>query len=49
MGTLDSNGLFTPRLAWPTQRKFKRNNYGDVWAVATTKNEKDKEGKPAIR
>jgi len=47
VGTLDSNGLFTPALDGPNpQRKFKRNNYGDIWAVATTKNEKDKEGKP---
>jgi quinohemoprotein amine dehydrogenase len=49
VGTLDSNGLFTPALDGPNpQRKFKRNNYGDVWAVATTKNEKDKEGKPLV-
>ena len=47
VGTLDSNGLFTPNTDGPNpQRKFGRNNYGDVWVVATAKNEKDKEGKP---
>jgi quinohemoprotein amine dehydrogenase len=46
VGTLDSNGLFTPNTDGPNpQRKFGRNNYGDVWVVATAKNEKDKEGK----
>jgi quinohemoprotein amine dehydrogenase len=47
VGTLDSNGLFTPNSDGPNpQRKFSRNNYGDVWVVATAKNEKDKEGRP---
>jgi quinohemoprotein amine dehydrogenase len=47
VGTLDSHGLFTPNVDGPNpQRKFSRNNYGDVWVVATTKNEKDKDGKP---
>ncbi len=47
VGTLDSNGLFTPNTDGPNpQRKFSRNNYGDVWVVATAKNEKDKDGKP---
>jgi quinohemoprotein amine dehydrogenase len=47
VGTLDSNGLFTPNVDGPNpQRKFSRNNYGDVWVVATAKNEKDKDGKP---
>jgi quinohemoprotein amine dehydrogenase len=46
VGTLNSSGFFTPSLDGPNpQRKFKRNNYGDVWVVATTKNEKDKDGK----
>jgi quinohemoprotein amine dehydrogenase len=46
VGTLDNNGLFTPNTDGPNpQRKFSRNNYGDVWVVATAKNEKDKEGK----
>jgi quinohemoprotein amine dehydrogenase len=47
VGTLSPTGLFTPALDGPNpQRKFSRNNYGDVWVVATAKNEKDKEGKP---
>jgi quinohemoprotein amine dehydrogenase len=47
VGTLNSNGLFTPNVDGPNpQRKFSRNNYGDVWVVATAKNEKDKDGKP---
>jgi quinohemoprotein amine dehydrogenase len=49
VGTLDSNGLFTPNIDGPNpQRKFSRNNYGNVWAVATAKNEKDKDGKPLM-
>jgi len=49
VGTLDSSGLFTPASDGPNpDRKFKRNNYGDVWVVATAKNEKDKNGKPLI-
>jgi quinohemoprotein amine dehydrogenase len=47
VGTLSSTGLFTPALDGPNpKRKFSRNNYGDVWAVATAKNEKDKDGNP---
>ena len=47
VGTLGHNGLFTPNTDGPNpQRKFSRNNYGDVWVVATAKNEKDKDGKP---
>jgi len=47
VGTLNSSGLFTPGLDGPNpQRKFSRNNYGDIWVVATAKNEKDQEGKP---
>ena len=47
VGTLDNNGLFRPNIDGPNpQRKFSRNNYGDVWVVATAKNEKDKDGKP---
>ncbi len=39
VGSLDANsGLFTPALDGPNpKRKFGRNNYGDVWAVATFK------------
>ena len=47
VGTLSPTGLFTPASDGPNpQRKFSRNNYGDVWVVATAKNEKDKDGKP---
>jgi quinohemoprotein amine dehydrogenase len=47
VGTLSPTGLFTPALDGPNpKRKFSRNNYGDVWAVATAKNEKDKDGQP---
>ena len=47
VGTLSPAGLFTPALDGPNpKRKFGRNNYGDVWVVATARNEKDKENKP---
>ena len=47
VGALSSTGLFTPALDGPNpKRKFNRNNYGDVWVVATAKNEKDKDNKP---
>ena len=47
VGQLSQSGLFTPASDGPNpKRKFSRNNYGDVWVVATAKNEKDKEGKP---
>ena len=47
VGSLSSNGLFTPAADGPDpQRRFNRNNYGDVWVVATAKNEKDKDGRP---
>ena len=46
VGTLSPAGLFTPALDGPNpERKFGRNNYGDVWVVATAKNEKDKDDK----
>jgi quinohemoprotein amine dehydrogenase len=49
VGSLSDTGLFTPASDGPNpQRKFSRNNYGDVWVVATAKNEKDKEGRPLI-
>lgn len=49
VGTLDGNGLFTPNIDGPNpQRKFSRNNYGNIWVVATAKNEKDKDGKPLV-
>ena len=47
VGHLSPTALFTPASDGPNpERKFGRNNYGDVWIVAKTKNEKDKEGKP---
>jgi quinohemoprotein amine dehydrogenase len=47
VGSLNDSGLFTPNIDGPNpKRKFSRNNYGDVWAVATAVKEKDKEGKP---
>jgi quinohemoprotein amine dehydrogenase len=49
VGSLDNKGLFTPNIDGPNpQRKFSRNNYGDVWVVATAKGEKDKSGKPLV-
>lgn len=47
VGTLSANALFTPSFEGPNpKRRFSRNNYGEVWVVATAKNEKDKFGKP---
>jgi quinohemoprotein amine dehydrogenase len=47
VGSLSKGGFFTPASDGPNpQRKFSRNNYGDVWVVATAKDEKDKDGKP---
>lgn len=47
VGSLSSTGLFTPSSDGPNpQRKFSRNNYGNVWVVATAKDEKDKDGRP---
>lgn len=38
VGAIDKNGYFTPSVEGPNpKRKFGRNNYGDVWAVATYK------------
>ncbi len=49
VGTLSPTGLFTPASDGPNpKRKFSRNNYGDVWVVATAKTEKNKEGKPLV-
>lgn len=47
VGELSQNALFTPAVEGPNpQRRFGRNNYGEVWVVATAKSEKDKFGKP---
>ena len=38
VGSLDSNGLFTPAIDGPNPKRKKGvNNYGDVWVVATYK------------
>jgi quinohemoprotein amine dehydrogenase len=47
VGSLSNTGLFSPASDGPNpQRKFSRNNYGDVWVVATAKDQKDKDGRP---
>jgi quinohemoprotein amine dehydrogenase len=47
VGSLSPTGFFTPASDGPNpQRKFSRDNYGDVWVVATAKNEKDGSGRP---
>jgi len=47
IGSLSPSAFFTPASEGPNpKRKFSRNNYGDVWVVATLKDEKDKDGKP---
>ncbi len=49
VGALSNTGLFTPSSDGPNpQRKFSRNNYGNVWVVATAKDEKDKDGRPLV-
>jgi quinohemoprotein amine dehydrogenase len=47
VGKMSPTGFFTPSVEGPNpKRKFSRNNYGDVWAVATYKGAQDKDGKP---
>jgi quinohemoprotein amine dehydrogenase len=49
VGTLSPTGLFTPALDGPNpKRRFSRNNYGDIWVVATAKNEKGTDGRPLV-
>jgi quinohemoprotein amine dehydrogenase len=49
VGALSGTGLFTPAADGPNpQRKQSRNNYGNVWVVATAKSEKDRLGKPLV-
>ena len=49
VGTLSPTALFIPALDGPNpRRKFSRNNYGDVWIVATAKSEKDSNGKSLV-
>ncbi|MFT4045971.1 MAG: quinohemoprotein amine dehydrogenase subunit alpha [Solimonas sp.] len=47
VGSLSSAGLFTPNVEGPAaERRFGRNNYGEIWVVATARNEKDASGQP---
>lgn len=47
VGKLSPTALFTPAIDGPNpERKWGRNNYGEVWVVATAKSEKDSLGKP---
>lgn len=47
VGKLSPTALFTPAIDGPNpERKWGRNNYGEVWVVATAKTEKDAQGKP---
>jgi len=49
VGALSPTGFFTPASDGPNpKRKFMRNNYGDIWVVATAKNEKAADGKPLM-
>lgn len=49
VGSLSPTALFTPSVEGPNpKRRFSRNNYGEVWVVATAKDAKDKFGKPLI-
>ncbi len=47
VGKLSPAGFFTPSIDGPNpQRSGNRNNYGDIWVVATAKTEKDATGQP---
>ncbi len=47
VGSLTPAALFVPSFEGPNpKRKFSRNNYGEVWVVATAKSEMDPFGKP---
>lgn len=47
VGALDGDGLFTPGADGPNpKRKGDRTNSGDVWVIATAKNDRDRDGKP---
>ena len=49
VGSLSATALFTPSVEGPNpKRRFSRNNYGEVWVVATAKTAKDKHGKPLV-
>jgi quinohemoprotein amine dehydrogenase len=47
VGSLSPAAFFTPSAEGPNpKRKFSRNNYGDVWVVATYKGPDGKDGQP---
>lgn len=47
VGKLSPAGFFTPASDGPNpERSGNRNNYGDIWVVATAKTEKDATGQP---
>lgn len=49
VGNLSQTALFTPAVEGPNpQRRFSRNNYGEVWVVATAKDAKDRFGNPLV-
>jgi len=49
VGELSQGALFTPSTEGPNpKRRFSRNNYGEVWVVATAKEAKDKFGRPLV-
>ena len=49
VGSLNGTGLFTPSIDGPNPaRKDSRNNYGNIWIVGTSKDAKDKDGKPLV-
>jgi len=49
IGALSPTGLFTPAIEGPNrERKFGRNNHGDVWVVATYKPKDQPETKPLV-
>ncbi len=49
VGELNQSALFIPSTEGPNpKRRFSRNNYGEVWVVATAKDAKDKFGKPLV-
>nr|WP_301287252.1 quinohemoprotein amine dehydrogenase subunit alpha [Sphingobium sp. OAS761] len=47
VGALSPTAFFTPGVEGPNpERRFGRNNYGEVWVVATARKERDKFGRP---
>ena len=49
VGKISKAGFFTPNLDGPNpQRSGNRNNYGNVWVVATAKSARDAHGQPLV-